>query len=144
MKYLALSFIVLALTGCAVDPNRSVYDPLANIRNNSFSLVENYSQSVKFFLTNHTEEEALEKAREAVAESLKDPSSAQFRNVRLANYMGGKVICGEVNAKNSYGGYVGFTRFVASTTHSTLPCTKSKYPEANEASDAGLNSACGY
>lgn len=41
-------------------------------------------------------------------EKLTDPSSAQFKNVRL---LGGSMVCGEVNAKNRLGGYVGFTTF---------------------------------
>lgn len=41
-----------------------------------------------------------------VKEQLKDPDSAQFKDVK------GK--CGEVNAKNSYGGYTGFKRFYVS------------------------------
>lgn len=50
--------------------------------------------------------ELLEKARAA----LKDPSSAQFQGVRVNN--GGTAICGKMNAKNSFGGYVGFRDFV--------------------------------
>lgn len=44
---------------------------------------------------------------------LKDPGSAEFRNVHF--YSGGKTVvaCGEVNAKNSFGGYSGYERFVA-------------------------------
>lgn len=45
------------------------------------------------------------KARELVTARLKDPESAQFRNQAG--------ICGEVNAKNSFGGYTGFKRFIA-------------------------------
>ncbi|WP_149720978.1 hypothetical protein [Alcaligenes faecalis] len=41
-----------------------------------------------------------------VTAKLKDPDSAQFRNQ--------KGICGEVNAKNSFGGMTGYTRFMAS------------------------------
>ncbi|MFD2755983.1 hypothetical protein [Comamonas terrae] len=44
-------------------------------------------------------------ARERLAKQLKDPDSAQFRNQ--------KGFCGEVNAKNSFGGYIGFKRFIA-------------------------------
>ena|SRR6185503_9265874 len=48
----------------------------------------------------------------AVREHLNDPRSAQFQNERsLTNKNGNKVVCGEVNAKNGFGGYVGFTRF---------------------------------
>ena len=43
---------------------------------------------------------------ERVRNSLKDPQSAQFQNV--------KGYCGEVNAKNSYGGYTGFKQFYVS------------------------------
>jgi len=39
--------------------------------------------------------------------ALKDPESAQFRN----QYG----LCGEVNAKNAYGGYVGYRRFIAAS-----------------------------
>lgn len=53
------------------------------------------------------EEEYIEQAKVAISKDLKDPSSAQFRNVRVIS---GKV-CGEVNAKNAMGGYVGFQRF---------------------------------
>lgn len=40
-----------------------------------------------------------------VENNLKDPRSAEFRN----QYG----MCGEVNAKNGFGGFVGFRRFIA-------------------------------
>lgn len=46
-------------------------------------------------------------AREFVTGVLKDPNSAEFRNQRG--------FCGEVNSKNSFGGYVGFKRFIAAS-----------------------------
>lgn len=52
-------------------------------------------------------------ARKYVARGFKDPSSAQYRDQFIAKTSGGVVLCGEVNAKNSYGGYVGFRRFYA-------------------------------
>ena len=45
--------------------------------------------------------------RSYVVEHLKDPDSAQFRN----QYG----LCGEVNAKNAYGGYTGYMRFMAAS-----------------------------
>lgn len=39
---------------------------------------------------------------------LKDPDSARFQNIRN---VGRGEICGEVNAKNAFGGYVGFQHF---------------------------------
>ncbi|MEF8689403.1 UNVERIFIED_CONTAM: hypothetical protein NO986_18220 [Comamonas sp. A-3] len=44
-------------------------------------------------------------AREMVTKHLKDPESASFRNQ--------KGLCGEVNSKNSFGGYPGYRRFIA-------------------------------
>ena len=46
-------------------------------------------------------------SRMALHGYLKDPSSAEIRNH--------KGNCGEVNSKNSFGGYVGFRRFIASS-----------------------------
>lgn len=46
-------------------------------------------------------------AQEAVARDLRDPASAQFRDVKVYP----KYVCGEVNGKNGVGAYAGFTRF---------------------------------
>ena len=69
---------------------------------------------------------------------------AKFQNLRIADFDGGKVVCGEINAKNSYGGYVGYKRFVAGTSAATIYDTSSKYPDINDASNAGIVAACGY
>ena len=72
----------------------------------------------------------IEWAKEQVKETLKDPWSAQFKNVKSASpkdkcldsitlgtaYNPSErkstvVIVGQVNSKNSYGGYAGFTSF---------------------------------
>ncbi|HCJ6672803.1 hypothetical protein NRA63_10045 [Acinetobacter baumannii] len=50
------------------------------------------------------EQAELKKVEDAVRYYLKDGDSAKFRNV-IKN-------CGEVNAKNSWGAYAGFTRFI--------------------------------
>jgi hypothetical protein len=52
----------------------------------------------------------LPKARQLIAEQLTDPLSAQFRNDRLIDF---DWHCGEVNAKNGMGGYIGFKRFIS-------------------------------
>ena len=49
--------------------------------------------------------------RNAVRQGLFDPHSAQFRNEQRID--GGYGWCGEVNAKNRLGAYVGFRRYVA-------------------------------
>ncbi len=53
--------------------------------------------------------------------NLKDPDSVKFRNVALkhdgiSTKSGAKLdaLCGEYNAKNSYGGYAGFSKFIIS------------------------------
>lgn len=56
-------------------------------------------------------------AREFVKGVLKDPASAEFRN----EFVGSSgVPCGEVNAKNSFGGYTGFKRFVSAGREATF------------------------
>lgn len=56
-------------------------------------------------------------ARMAVTDKLRDPSSAQFRNVRRSmNSRGTTTYCGEVNSRNVYGGMTGFRRFHSGVT----------------------------
>jgi hypothetical protein len=57
--------------------------------------------------------------KNAIRRNLKDPESAQFTDVRI--YQGGNVVCGSVNAKNAYGGYVGARDFVYIDARSTYP-----------------------
>jgi hypothetical protein len=47
-----------------------------------------------------------------ISEKLKDPASAKFRNSKVF-YAIAPVVCGEVNAKNGFGGYSGYTRFAS-------------------------------
>ena len=47
-----------------------------------------------------------------VGPSLKDADSAQYREVTYRKRMGFSVLCGEVNAKNSFGGYSGYRPFL--------------------------------
>lgn len=54
----------------------------------------------------------VQQAKTALTADFKDPSSAQYRGLFLSGG-GMPVLCGEVNAKNSYGAYVGFRRFYA-------------------------------
>lgn len=51
-----------------------------------------------------------------VKAKLKDPDSAQFRNLQYTP----PFVCGEVNAKNSFGGYNGFERFITGTRDATF------------------------
>jgi hypothetical protein len=50
----------------------------------------------------------------AVADTLRDPESTRFRKVRVVREADGSdALCGELNAKNAYGGYVGYAPFYA-------------------------------
>lgn len=53
---------------------------------------------------------AIPKAREPMIALLKDPASAQTRGERITKT---GVLCGEVNAKNGMGGYVGFKKYIS-------------------------------
>lgn len=55
-----------------------------------------------------TTENTVAKGKQAAAALLKDPSSAQFRNVQVVE----GAVCGEINGKNGYGAYTGFSRFL--------------------------------
>lgn len=55
-------------------------------------------------------EQLLQQLQSKTAQSLRDPLSAQFQNLRISG--SGKALCGEVNAKNGFGGYAGFAEFV--------------------------------
>lgn len=52
-----------------------------------------------------------EVALRAAFKDLKDPASAQFRHIRYKADKGAWTMCGEVNAKNSYGAFTGFQKF---------------------------------
>ncbi|WHP05796.1 hypothetical protein QLH32_17610 [Acinetobacter corruptisaponis] len=53
-------------------------------------------------------------AKRLIKNSAKDPESVEFRNI-TSNFTEkfGNVACGEFNAKNGFGGYNGFKRFIA-------------------------------
>ena len=55
------------------------------------------------------EDEAIAAVKVGVLDQLKDPGSAQFTNIRTIPAQG--KVCGEVNSKNSFGGYTGKQKF---------------------------------
>lgn len=63
------------------------------------------------------EEKAISLAKSEVAANLLDPSSAQFRKVKVAKMMDADegrvfaIVCGEINGKNGFGAYAGFHPF---------------------------------
>jgi len=62
------------------------------------------------YLKRKADNDMIYMARQAVMARLKDPNSADFGDV----YRGSSgAVCGSVNAKNSFGGFTGLTRFVS-------------------------------
>lgn len=63
------------------------------------------------------EEKAISLAKSEVAANLKDPASAQFRDVKVSKMADAEdgrvvaVVCGEINGKNGFGAYAGFHPF---------------------------------
>jgi hypothetical protein len=49
------------------------------------------------------------KAKETATRDFMDPDSAKFRKLSVVRGS----VCGEVNSKNGFGGYVGYKRFVS-------------------------------
>jgi hypothetical protein len=60
----------------------------------------------------------IDRTKRALESTLKDGSSVQYRNARVVvkmtgEYAGSRTVCVEFNAKNSFGGYVGFKTVTA-------------------------------
>ena len=62
--------------------------------------------------TNISDSYTVANAQISIESQLKDPESAKFKNMRVS-IINPKVVCGEVNSKNSFGGYTGFQKFVS-------------------------------
>lgn len=98
MKNLALALIVFSLAGCSVPPRPAPAKSLILYR---------YPMS----------ENAVQLAHEMASHDLKDPESAKFRDTFFVTSDGrGEARdkskdswCIEINGKNSYGAYVGYT-----------------------------------
>lgn len=52
------------------------------------------------------------KAQESVRARLRDPDSAEFRDVGIHQKNGAPIVCGQVNSRNGFGGMRGFQSFV--------------------------------
>ncbi len=68
----------------------------------------------------------IEKAKIYISHYMKDPDSVKFRSIVVNN----ESVCGEVNAKNSYGAYIGYVSFHVSFINEVA--YKSEIGDANE------------
>jgi hypothetical protein len=60
---------------------------------------------------------------ERIRAGLRDPESARFRNESISMNRDGATLCGQVNFKNSAGGYEGFQRFISGEVPALLERT---------------------
>lgn len=72
-------------------------------------------------------------ARAAVSRDLLDPASAQFRDLYVTQTGDARALCGEINAKNSYGAYTGFRPFYATKINGRISGEILKSPEEEDA-----------
>ena len=55
------------------------------------------------------------RTQNAVKDKMREPGSVRFRNTRFHIFRGETpMVCGEVNARNGFGGATGYQRFIAS------------------------------
>lgn len=142
MKTISLAVALIAaisVSACVRAPYRN---PVEDVRILSYAAVSTYAEQGAEFILKHGNEKMIGAALDSVKRSLKDPDSAKFDGVRMVKYQSGNVVCGSVNAKNSYGGYTGFKPFVAGPHGATLHDTSTRYAHINEASNAGIVDAC--
>jgi hypothetical protein len=147
MRLSALLFTAYALSACA--PSGVVYQSayqsqLENLRTKSLDVVKAMALSTQPYFEKNGQKKTVAAAQDRVRASLKDPDSAKFQDLRVVDYAGGKVVCGEVNAKNSYGGYVGYKQFAAGIWNAEIYDADSRYSDITTASNAGIEAACSY
>lgn len=76
------------------------------------------------------------KAQSEIKGFMKDPDSTQFKDLReIKNTMNQTSLCGDLNSKNSYGGYVGFKKFSYTNGELTIldPTLRNQEFNANKA-----------
>lgn len=69
------------------------------------------------------EASAIPAAEAAVRDVMRDPDSTNFRNARVlaGDTPEQRLVCGEYNAKNAYGGYVGFQPYLVAVERGAGP-----------------------
>ena len=79
---------------------------------------------------------AISEAQRVVRAALSDPGSAQFRNVRQ---MPNGAVCGQVNAKNRMGGFVGFSPFAVDRSLNVMHIHSSRNHANDDHNDIEFN-----
>lgn len=85
----------IALSGCASPDPSAAYLDASPKHGKSVVLTPELTKSIQ----------------DGVRNKLKDPESARFGKIAAGDVGGQTIVCGWVNAKNSYGGYIGMQPF---------------------------------
>ncbi|MBI1627017.1 hypothetical protein [Comamonas suwonensis] len=135
---LASACAVSVLVGCAIAP-----PPVNPLQQTYFERIDEASEiaaDVEKSLLRKTSAEVIEGTKRRIAHDLRDPESARFREVALIVYEGRSVVCGEVNSKNGYGGYVGFQPFIGGPAFGRVLDDLTSAPGASDS--AGYRTYC--
>ncbi|CAG1021994.1 hypothetical protein MTYM_01408 [Methylococcales bacterium] len=102
----------------AVSPKLTKINKDTSKKTNSFFIKIAYLASIVTILfviyvvfAYYLKEQQINVARNPILETLIDPMSAQFRNEKIG--FDNSIVCGEINAKNSLGGYTGFKVYMS-------------------------------
>jgi len=144
-----LVLLTVFIISCATQTPRRSDNGLQTIRNSSLGMISASIDVNKLLSPNDTDDVLLQKTMDRLRETFKDPDSAKFKNVKVVHYGDGRFACGEVNAKNSMGGYVGYKPFIGDfvVDVNKLSGIKRKrstefYNKAVDAYFAGYNRGC--
>lgn len=133
-KFVVLGAVLLA--ACNQQPNEEVAsenalnDRIANIAEAPAAEATQAAPSKPNYNDSGKQVAWIERGKNAIREKLRDPSSAEFRNVTFHSGGGVPMACGEVNANNGFGGKGGYERFIAAGT--TMAVLESEMTTAAE------------
>ncbi|WP_372090325.1 hypothetical protein P7L79_12875 [Tistrella mobilis] len=150
IRQILLTVTALTLVACAQQPYRYTEPPVdpatamaryyEEVELRSRAEMRDLATSAAATPSDHFEARTIDRAREA----MKDPAAAQIRKVRTVSHgAGGKLVCGEINGKNSYGAYTGFSRFAGTPADVRFEASGGRDARLNAALNGGITDACG-
>lgn len=146
MKIQAIIIATAMIAACAplASDNLSYgHNPIDDLHRASMNQADEIATQATKSIGEIGEAKTIDASIERVKYHMKDPDSAKFRNVRIQRHgmTEYKIVCGAVNSKNSYGGYVGFAKFIASPTDYHVEDTSGD-EAIRDAANAGLDRTC--
>jgi len=110
MKKTLFVFLLLSFNAIADQPIKSHE---CSFIEDSLARLSCFDKAFPKSALNNQSDDPIKKAHDRVLTVLKDSDSAKFRNDKKykSGTNGSIIVCGEVNSKNSYGGFTGFSRY---------------------------------